>query len=170
MENQGSITFRPEYSGMKSGLMSSLFLIILGIVIYYMDKPMQWSLYIKDPRIYSWAAIFFVAVGVLKFLKIKITIASNRYVLTPQRLTAESGFLAKKVSNLELWRIVDIELKQSASEAATGGCKIVLTTQDLSDPMLYIKGLNIKHGREIYNILTEYIANNTKNSGVMRTV
>ena len=170
MENQESITFRPEYSGMKAGLMSSLFLIILGAVVYYIDKPIEWSLYVKDPRIYSWIAIFLVAIGLLRLFKIKITIASNKYILTPQRLTAERGFLAKKVSNLELWRIVDIELKQSASEAATGGCKIVLTTQDLSDPTMYIKGLNIKHGREIYNILTEYIANNTKTSGVMRTV
>lgn len=165
-----TITFKPEFSGMKSSLMGSLFLMVIGAVIYFMPKPMEWSLYIKDPRIYSWVAIAFVALGIIKFLKIKITISSNKYILTPQRLTVERGFLAKKVSNLELWRIVDIELKQSASEAATGGCTIVLTTQDLSDPMLYIKGLSINHGKEIYNVLTQYIANNTKNSGVMRTV
>ena len=111
-----------------------------------------------------------VNLGIIKFLKVKLTISSNKYILTDQRLTVEKGILSKKISNLELWRIVDIEMKQSAGELATGGCTIVLTTQDLSDPTLYIKGLNIAHGREIYKALTEHIANATKNSGVMRTV
>ena len=165
-----NLVFRPEYSGMKSQLMNSLFFIIIGGVINYAPKPMELTMYVKNPKIYTYVALFFIFLGIIKFLKVKLTISSNKYILTDQRLTVEKGILSKKISNLELWRIVDIEMKQSAGELATGGCTIVLTTQDLSDPTLYIKGLNIAHGREIYKALTEHIANATKNSGVMRTV
>ena len=78
--------------------------------------------------------------------------------------------MSRKVSNLELWRVVDIELKQSAIEYATGGCTIVLTTQDLSDPMLYIKGLSINAGKSVYDTLTNYVALATKTGGVTRMV
>lgn len=165
-----NLVFRPEYSGMKNQLMASLFFIIVAGVINYMPKPIELAMYVKNPKIYTYIALFFVFLGIIKFLKVKLTISSNKYILTDQRLTVEKGILSKKISNLELWRIVDIEMKQSAGELVTGGCTIVLTTQDLSDPTLYIKGLNIAHGREIYKALTEHIANATKNSGVMRTV
>lgn len=170
MEKGSAIVFRPEYSGMKNQIMASLFFIIIAAVINFAPKPIEFAMYIKDPKIYTYVAIFFVFLGIIKFFKVKLTISSNKYILTEQRLTVERGILSKKVSNLELWRIVDIEMKQSASELTTGGCTIVLTTQDLSDPTLYIKGLNINHGREIYKTLTEHVANATKNSGVMRTV
>lgn len=163
-----TITFKPEYSGFKGQLMSSIFLILLGVVVYYVPKPIELAMYIRDPRIYLFVSAFLGFIGVIKFLKLKIYISSHGYILNQQRLTCESGFLSKKVSNLELWRVVDIELKQSAVEYTTGGCTIVLTTQDLSDPMLYIKGLNITNGKKVYNALTDYVALATKSSGVTR--
>ena len=163
-----TITFKPGYSGFKGQLMSSIFLILLGVVVYYVPKPIELAMYIRDPRIYLFVSAFLGFIGVIKFLKLKIYISSHRYILNQQRLTCENGFLSKKVSNLELWRVVDIELKQSAVEYTTGGCTIVLTTQDLSDPMLYIKGLNITNGKKVYNALTDYVALATKSSGVTR--
>lgn len=172
MENNNketkTVVFRPELSGFKGKVMNSIFFIIIGIVIYYAPKPIELASYIKDSRIYLAISALFCFVGIVSFLKLKIYIKSNKYVLTSQRLSVEQGFMSKKISNLELWRIVDIELKQSALEFSTGGCTIVLTTQDLSDPMIYIKGLNISNGKKIYETLTNYIALATKSSGVTR--
>ena len=172
MENNENIAktikFKPEYSGFKGELIQIIFIFLLSIFVYFAPKPIELSRYIKDPQIYLIASGVLCFIAFIKYLKLKIYISTHKYILTQHRLTCESGFMSKKVSNLELWRVVDIELKQSAIEYTTGGCTIVLTTQDLSDPMLYIKGLNINTGKNIYNVLTDYVALATKTGGVTR--
>lgn len=172
MENNDNISktikFKPEYSGFKGEIMRIIFIFLLGIFVYFAPKPIELSRYIKDQRIYLIISGILCFVALVKYFKLKIYISTHKYVLTQQRLTCESGFMSKKVSNLELWRVVDIELKQSAIEYTTGGCTIVLTTQDLSDPILYIKGLSIDAGKNIYDTLTNYIALATKTGGITR--
>lgn len=172
IKNEESITFKPAYSGLKAELISSLFLIVIGILIYFLPKPIEITRYVRKftdkNTIYLVLSTLFCLFGIFKFLKLKIYINSHTYILNKQRLTCKTGFLSKKVSNLELWRVLDVELKQSFTEYSTGGCTIVLTTQDLSDPILNIKGLNIKDGKSIYDVIANYVAYATKNSGITR--
>lgn len=171
-EYEKTIVLKPEIDGMKGQLFSALFLIIIGICIYFfVPKPIELLKYISNlDKVYSILSVFFCFCGIVKLIKLKITISTTKYILTKQRLSIEKGFLSKKTSNLELWRIVDTELKQNFTELSTGGCTIALTTQDLSDPILYIKGLNIKNGKKIYEIINEYVASATKNSGITKMV
>lgn len=164
------VKFKPEYSGFKGEIMQIIFIFLLSIFVYFAPKPIELSAYIKDPRVYLIVSGILCFIAIIKYLKLKIYISTHNYVLTQQRLTCESGFMSRKISNLELWRVIDIELKQSAIEFTTGGCSIVLTTQDLSDPILYIKGLNINTGKQVYNVLTEYVALATRTGGVTRMV
>ena len=164
------VKFKPEYSGFKGEIIQIIFIFLLSIFVYFAPKPIELSVYIKDPRVYLIVSGILCFIAIIKYLKLKIYISTHRYVLTQQRLTCESGFMSRKISNLELWRVIDIELKQSAIEFTTGGCSIVLTTQDLSDPILYIKGLNINTGKQVYNVLTEYVALATRTGGVTRMV
>ena len=165
-----SVKFKPEYKGFKGEIMQIIFMFLLSAFVYFAPKPLELSMYIKDPKVYLIISGILCFFAFIKYLKLKIYISTHTYVLTHQRLTCESGFMSKKVSNLELWRVIDIELKQSAVEFATGGCTIVLTTQDLSDPMMYIKGLSIEAGKSIYNTMTDYVALATKTGGVTRMV
>ena len=164
------VKFKPEYSGFKGEIIQIIFIFLLSIFVYFAPKPIELSAYIKDPRVYLIISGILCFIAIIKYLKLKIYISTHNYVLTQQRLTCESGFMSRKISNLELWRVIDIELKQSAIEFTTGGCSIVLTTQDLSDPILYIKGLNINTGKQVYNVLTEYVALATRTGGVTRMV
>jgi uncharacterized membrane protein YdbT with pleckstrin-like domain len=166
------LKFGPELSGLKGEFVSSIFIILLGcFVCFFAPKPAELFKYTsKVNETYLGISLILWLFGVIKFLKLKIMIKTTKYTLTKQRLTLERGFLSKKISNLELWRVVDTELKQSASEVTTGGCTVVLTTQDLSDPVLYIRGLSIKNGKKIYNVINEHVANAVKNSGVTKMV
>lgn len=174
MENNDNIVktikFKPEYAGFKGEIIQIIFIFLLSIFVYFAPKPIELSRYIKDPRVYLIISGILCFIAFIKYLKLKIYISTHKYILTQQRLTCESGFMSRKVSNLELWRVVDIELKQNAIEYTTGGCTIVLTTQDLSDPMLYIKGLSINAGKSVYDTLTNYVALATKTGGVTRMV
>ena len=164
------VKFKPEYSGFKGEIIQIIFIFLLSIFVYFAPKPIELSAYIKDPRVYLIISGILCFIAIIKYLKLKIYISTHKYILTQHRLTCESGFMSRKISNLELWRVIDIELKQSAIEFTTGGCSIVLTTQDLSDPILYIKGLNINTGKQVYNVLTEYVALATRTGGVTRMV
>lgn len=165
-----TIIFNPEIAGLKGDYTSSIFTIILGIAAYF-AAPKFIVGKVNVPNIElicSIVAAFIILVGVIRFLKLKIFVKCTKYTLNAQRLIIETGFLSKKISNLELWRVVDTELKQSISEMSTGGYTIVLTTQDLSDPILNIKGLSIKKGKEIYEKINEYVAEAMKNSGITK--
>ncbi len=165
-----TIVFSPEMAGLKGDFMSSIFTIILGIIAYFIGpRIIIGKVQIPNIKlICSGVAAFISFLGIIRYFKLKFFVKCTKYTLNSQRLVIETGFLSKKISNLELWRIVDTELKQSMSEMSTGGCTVVLTTQDLSDPILNIKGLGIKKGKEIYEKINEYVAEAMKNSGITK--
>jgi len=111
-----------------------------------------------------------VVIGIFMFMNLVMKKNSTKYTLSPKRLTVEKGIMSRTVSNLELWRITDIQLKQSGGQVVFGGCSIELITKDISHPVLRIEGMSIKRGRAIYKVMTQYIAHALNESGVMNTV
>lgn len=111
-----------------------------------------------------------ILIGLVILLKVYLEKKNTRYKLSPERLTVESGIFAKTMSNLELWRVSDIQFKQSAAQVAFGDCTIELITKDVSHPVLYINGLSVKRAKLIYDILNQYVALALRQGGVMQTI
>jgi hypothetical protein len=75
---------------------------------------------------------------------------------------AERGFAAKTISTLDLENVIDLELKQSASQRIFGGCSITLYNNDVTDPVIIIKGLNIQRGKNVFKLLNYFVDLNKK--------
>lgn len=175
-----SYKFSPEKAGMKDKFFPVYLLFILSILIKFLKNilitfKIDFKIFNFDvldiPSLgFTYAFLILFAIAIIKYIRLKIYISTTKYILTPQRLTIEKGFLSKSVSNLELWRVTDIEIKQTVTQKSFGACFVQLITTDISDPVINIDGLPYAKGRELYDILSEYVNDSIKNGGIMRTI
>ena len=88
-----------------------------------------------------------------------------RCTIRPMRLETETGMFSKQIANLELWRITDIDLKQSLLERILGIGTIFLKTSDDSTPMLEL--YQIPKARKVYKYLQDQVPVVAKQRGVV---
>ena len=82
-----------------------------------------------------------VGIGLLLLLRAWYLVASTRYRLTTQRLFVQTGLVAKKLEEVELFRVKDVTLDQGFVQRLLGvGTVVVLSTDDTA-PRLELKGL-----------------------------
>lgn len=101
-------------------------------------KPSQWNnlgLYIVC-LLTCWI-IFPIFMGIWNWLVIK----NEFYVLNKQTLTLYSGVLNKKIDDVELYRIKDIQLKRSLFLRLFGLGNIYIITSDVTNPEIILRAI-----------------------------
>jgi uncharacterized membrane protein YdbT with pleckstrin-like domain len=66
---------------------------------------------------------------------------SSRYRITNRNLDTEHGIISKQIETLQLWRIRDLDFRQSFTDRILGIAQIRVFTADVSDPELVLRGL-----------------------------
>lgn len=179
-KRKNSYKFSPEKTGMRDKFYPVYSLLILAILVKFLKsilitfkvdfKMFGYDLLDVPTSFYTYAFLILLLIAIFKYIKLKVYISTTKYILTPERLTIEKGFLSKSVSNLELWRVTDIQIKQTITQKSFGACFVQLITTDISDPVINIDGLPYAKGRELYDILSEYVNDSIKHGGIMRTI
>ncbi len=106
-----------------------------------------------------------VVVGAFFLLSVWIQMRSRRWKLTSRRIEIESGFLARRVDTLELWRVRDVEFRQSLMDRLTGVSSISITAHDAGSPVLDVRGLPAD--RAIYDRLMSAVMQARQQRGVL---
>lgn len=96
-----------------------------------------------------------IALGVIVSVEVKRR--STHYRISTRRIDLEAGVLAKKIETLELWRVRDVQFKQSFADRMLGIGSIHMMTHDPSTPEVFLEGLTnsravfeeIKNGIEL---------------------
>ncbi|WP_437969017.1 PH domain-containing protein [Sorangium sp. So ce260] len=109
----------------------------------------------------SWKAWFwsYVAASVLSLVLVGLVWLgilhwkrrSLRYKITDRTIDYEAGLLTRRVETLQLWRVHDIDLRQTFMERMLDIAEIRVFTRDASDPELVIRGLPAS--RELFEAL-----------------
>ncbi|WP_437308471.1 PH domain-containing protein [Sorangium sp. So ce388] len=109
----------------------------------------------------SWKAWFwsYVAAGVLSLVLVGLVWLailhwkrkSLHYKITDRTIDYEAGLLTRRVETLQLWRVHDIDLRQTFMERLLDIAEIRVFTRDASDPELVIRGLPAS--RELFEAL-----------------
>jgi len=103
-------------------------------------------------RIVGWgftiAGWIVVLQGLLFFLRRVWLWLSTSYTLTSDRLEIEQGILAKRITNVELWRVRDLDYVRNLFEFFFGIGRLLVTYQDNQDRRLFIGP--IPNARQIY--------------------
>jgi membrane protein YdbS with pleckstrin-like domain len=106
-----------------------------------------------------------ILVGGFLLLSVWIQMRSKRWKLTSRRIEIESGLLARRVDTLELWRVRDVEFRQSLMDRLAGVSSISVTAHDGSYPVLNVRGLPAD--RAIYDRLMNAVMQARQQRGVL---
>jgi membrane protein YdbS with pleckstrin-like domain len=111
----------------------------------------------------SWKAWFwsYIAAGVLSLAVVGliwIAVLELRrkglhYKITDRTIDYETGVLSKRVETLQLWRVKDIDFRQSVMGRMLGVADIFIFTSDKTDPELVLRGLTAS--REVFDRLKD---------------
>jgi uncharacterized membrane protein YdbT with pleckstrin-like domain len=78
---------------------------------------------------------------------------STRFRITDRTIDVERGIFSKVIDTLQLWRVRDLEYRQTLLERLLGIARILVYTTDKTDPELVIAGLPAS--RELFERLKD---------------
>jgi hypothetical protein len=154
-----TFVFYPEFSGMvgSTTLMSAL--LIVGACLVFTQEIFgnpKSGLLVSDIIMYVLGGLCFIAALFVYVFK-RLYINSTKYFLTETKLVIESGVVKKKVSELALSNIIDLELEQSIIQNFFNGCTLIIYSTDATDPVLEISDLNIVNAKNIFKLLGYFV-------------
>jgi uncharacterized membrane protein YdbT with pleckstrin-like domain len=106
-----------------------------------------------------------VLVGAILLVQVWMRTRSTRWKLTSRRVETERGFLSKRVDTLELWRIRDVEFRQSMIDRLAGVSTLLITAHDGATPALEVRGA--PGDRSVYDRLMVAVMQARQQRGVM---
>ena len=83
----------------------------------------------------------FFLLGALLWLRVWYLVSSTRYRLTTQRLFVQTGLIAKKLEEVELFRVKDVTLHQGMIQRLLGVGNVVVLSSDDTTPRLELAGI-----------------------------
>jgi uncharacterized membrane protein YdbT with pleckstrin-like domain len=101
-----------------------------------------------------------VLVGGILLLLVWMRTRSTRW-----RIESERGLLSKRVDTLELWRVRDVEFRQSLLDRIAGVSSLFVTAHDGSQPVLEVRGA--PGDRSVYDRLMSSVMQARQQRGVM---
>lgn len=112
--------------------------------------------------------LFFTGMGLLTLLGLAVSmiggalvawgflkVISVSYRVDTLRVEVERGILQKRIDNLELWRVKDIQFRQSLVQRMLGVGNITLVTSDATNPSVELRGVTMP--RDLYDQLRDAV-------------
>jgi len=94
-----------------------------------------------------------------------LALKSIHYEVTPDRIEWARGIFDRNVDNIDMFRIVDLKLRQSLLECLLGIGTVIALTSDESDPEFEF--IKVNHCRDLYDALKEAGLNADKRRNVI---
>jgi uncharacterized membrane protein YdbT with pleckstrin-like domain len=158
-----TFTFRPEFTGMNESVTVMAFLMLFGGCLVFLPeiitagrlKPTINTTYTS----YT-AGFLCLLVALILYIKKRAYINSTKYFLTENKLIVERGFITKVISDIDLEKVIDLEFRQTIMQNFFDSCTIVIYSDDITDSIVKIKGLNAVHGKNVFKLLQYFINSN----------
>ena len=115
------------------------------VVAYRQDKP--------------WLAAIGCGVavlGVIWFLNEHFRRIGTRVRFTTDTIDIERGLLGKRIDTIQLWRVRDIDFRQTMMERMLGVSSLHVVSHDQENPDVMLRG--IRGGRELFDEVRDAIA------------
>jgi membrane protein YdbS with pleckstrin-like domain len=122
----------------------------LPAVIIYEGYP-SWKAWFWS---YVCAGVLSLAVvGLVWMLVLHLRRKGRRYRITDRTIDYEVGVFSRRVETMQLWRVQDLDFRQTFFERILGIATIHVFARDVTDPEVLLRGLPAS--REIFDRLKE---------------
>jgi hypothetical protein len=166
---------RPSYFALVTTYIKAV--IVLAIIALVIKFPIEqfingkWGIKIAADLIVTigyyrimagWALIGIILFGLfIKTLNLKMIY----YEITPDRIEWSRGILDRKVDNIDMFRVIDLKLRRSIIDCILGIGRVVLITNDKSDPGFKFE--KIRRSRELYDVIKKANLEADRRTGVV---
>ncbi len=119
-------------------------------------------------QIEGWLDAGFLALALLAAMTLVwkvLTLKSIHYEVTPDRIEWARGIFDRNVDNIDMFRVVDLKLRQSLLECLLGIGTVTALTSDESDPEFEF--VKVNHCRALYDALKGASLNADKKRNVV---
>ncbi len=106
-------------------------------------------------------AVLVVFILLMKALKLKMT----RYEVTPERIEWGRGIFDRRVDNLDMYRVIDLNMRRTVFDCIFGIGTVGLITTDKTDPEFEFE--KVHRPRELYDIIKNASLEADRRSGVI---
>jgi hypothetical protein len=106
-----------------------------------------------------------ITITVLWLLIKAVNLKMIYYEISADRIEWRRGILDRKVDNLDMFRVVDLKLRRNIIDCLFGIGKVVLKTNDKSDPEFTFE--KIRHSRDLYDIIKKASLEADRKTGVV---
>lgn len=114
----------------------------LFLAVLFPVAGLAFALFVSASPTVKWGgAIFGAALGLILFLVVAVKRYSLLYRLTTQRLFVYRGLISRKIEELELFRVRDIDVVQGFWERVLGYGRMNIFSTDSTTPKFEIAGL-----------------------------
>jgi membrane protein YdbS with pleckstrin-like domain/predicted RNA-binding Zn-ribbon protein involved in translation (DUF1610 family) len=114
----------------------------LVLAVLFPLGGLAFALFVSTTETVKWVgAIFGLGLGLILFLVVAVRRYSLMYRLTTQRLFVYRGLISRKVEELELFRVRDIDVIQGFWERVLGYGRMTVFSTDSTTPKFEIGGL-----------------------------
>jgi len=93
-----------------------------------------------------------------------ILLKTTKFKITNQRIEKTEGIFSRKTTNLELYRVKDLQMKRSLIERIVGIGSVQLTTSDHSDHQFHLNG--IENYEKVFTTIRHQVETNRIARGV----
>ena len=98
-----------------------------------------------------------VVLGIVILLVLAVRKRSMSWKITSRRIETENGWLSRSLDTLELWKVQDVEFRQTILQRMLGVATLIVKAHDQQEPNLYIQGL--PGSRDVYDrVMTAVMA------------
>lgn len=149
----------PSWKGQFWSVVAAALLVVVGLAaapVLHMGAAVEWS-----PALIAAAVV--AGLGLLWSLVLWASRTTLTFHVTTRAIDVESGLLSKNIETLQLWKVRDIELRQSLTDRVLGVARIRIFTTDVTTPQFELWGLPAS--RTVFEKLKESIeiARQTRN-------
>jgi membrane protein YdbS with pleckstrin-like domain len=120
----------------------------------------------------SWAGLTILGwilapavVGIVILLVLAVRKRSVSWKVTSRRIETESGWLSRSLDTLELWKIQDVEFRQTIFQRMLGVATLIVRAHDPQAPAFQIVGL--PGSRDVYDRLMTAVMAARQQRGVL---
>jgi len=142
---------------------AAIFLTLAGGLMFY---PVEELVPAENISRYSFiAGIVLVVIVALYLLKRIVELKLISYMVTTDRIEWERGFLTRKIDNIDMFRVVDLQLHRSLLEVMLGIGTVKIITTDKTDPEFNFK--YVRRPRALYDLLKRASLDSDRRRGVV---
>ncbi len=128
-------------------------------------QPATGSFYSSFRKFRIVLALLVILIAAAFLAEAAYELAKTSYKITPKRIEYCRGIFSKNIDNIDMFRIIDLKMRQTIFDRMTGMGTVIIYTTDKTDPQFAIE--NVPNPAQLYDVIKKFSLDADKGGAVV---